>query len=223
MVRESIDAGYPCYGWELEIPEFYLVYGYDDQGYYYRGPGCEGGKGPLPWQKLGDTGIGVLEMYSIRPGEAADDATVLKDAAAFALEHAANPAKWIFPGYASGLKAYDNWIAALERGGADEMGNAYNAGVWRECRHHAVGFLREARDRLVLPAASELEAATGAYEAVVSGLDELCQLYPWRWDLHDGVMAPVDDTSAKGIAALIKARAAEERGLQALERLVDAL
>jgi len=29
-IRESIDNGLPCYGWELHIPEFYVINGYDE-------------------------------------------------------------------------------------------------------------------------------------------------------------------------------------------------
>ena len=32
-VQYAIDQDKPCYGWELEIPEFYVIYGYGDGGY----------------------------------------------------------------------------------------------------------------------------------------------------------------------------------------------
>ena len=51
-VKGAIDAGVPCYGWELEIPEYYVIQGYDNEGYYFSGPGCDEGKGPKPWQEL---------------------------------------------------------------------------------------------------------------------------------------------------------------------------
>jgi len=60
-----IDQGLPCYGWELDDAEFYVIYGYDDQGYYFSGPSWQPVKGPKNWQELGDTGIGVLEVYSV--------------------------------------------------------------------------------------------------------------------------------------------------------------
>jgi len=65
FVKSAIDQGLPCYGWELDIPEFYVVYGYDDAGYYFSGPGCDEGKGPKPWQELGDTEIGVSAVNSV--------------------------------------------------------------------------------------------------------------------------------------------------------------
>ena len=40
--KQAIDKGLPCYGWNLDtrFPEFYVVYGYDDVGYYFCGPGA---------------------------------------------------------------------------------------------------------------------------------------------------------------------------------------
>ena len=40
-VKAAIDRGLPCYGWTLDtrFPEYYVIYGYDDSGYYFSGPG----------------------------------------------------------------------------------------------------------------------------------------------------------------------------------------
>jgi len=73
MVKDAIDEGLPCYGWELDIPEYYVVYGYDEKGYLFKGPMCEKGKGSKPWSELGDSEIGVLEMYVVSPGSPQDE------------------------------------------------------------------------------------------------------------------------------------------------------
>ena len=73
-------------------------------------------------------------------------ATILRDACSFALKHSENPTEWIFEHYRSGLQGFDDWIRAIEQGNASDMGNAYNAGVWAECRRHAAGFLKEAKE-----------------------------------------------------------------------------
>ena len=228
-VRQAIDHGQPCYGWELEIPEFYVVYGYDDgddntiAGYYYAGPGCDEGKGPKPWQELGNTGIGVLELYTVSPGQAADDATTVKQALTFALEHAANPGKWSSPEYRSGLAGYDNWIGALQEGKASDMGMRYNTGVWLECRQNAVGFLQEAKERLTGQADAEFGRALAHYTAVAESLGQVAEIYPWVWEASDEDVLPVDGKSSVAVEALQAARAAEAAGLQALEGIVRAL
>ncbi|MBN1579923.1 MAG: hypothetical protein JXA89_04420 [Anaerolineae bacterium] len=222
-VQQAIDQGIPCYGWELEIPEFYVVYGYDGVGFYYSGPGCDEGKGPKPWKELGDTGIGILELYSVWPGEAADDATTVKQALAFALEHAANPEEWIFEGYRAGLEGYDNWIHALRAGKASDMGMRYNTGVWLECRQFAVGFLEEAKERLAGRADGLFDEAIAHYQGVSANLGKVAEIYPWTFESSDEDVLPVDDNSRTAVEALQAARKAEAAGLQVLDKIVLAL
>jgi hypothetical protein len=88
MAQKSIDEGTPCYGWELAIPEYYVVNGYDKSGYFFSGPGAdEGCPEAKPWRELGDSAIGVLEMFAVTAGEAADDLVTVKEALSFALDH----------------------------------------------------------------------------------------------------------------------------------------
>lgn len=218
--KNAIDQGLPCYGWELDIPEFYVVYGCDDRGYHFSGPLCDEGKGPKRWRELGDTEIGVVELYSVKPGEAADDVKTVREALAFALEHSTSPAKWIFPKYRAGLAGYDNWISALEAGTAIELGMAYNAAVWAECRGYAVRFLNEARERLDGKAKPLVEEAIGHYEVVSRNLNKVSEEYPFSPDL---TMEPIkaDARSQAAAEALKAARAAEEAGLQVLAEIVE--
>ncbi|MCJ7548247.1 MAG: hypothetical protein MUQ30_01010 [Anaerolineae bacterium] len=232
-VRLAIDQGRPCYGWELEIPEFYVVYGYDEAGadtagadaggYYYSGPGCDEGKGPKPWQELADTGIGALELCSVWPGEAADDATTVKQALTFALEHAANSEAWIFEHYRAGLEGYDNWIRALRQGNASDMGMRYNTAVWLECRKNAAGFLAEAKERLVGQADAPFDEALAHYTVVSERLGEVAQIYPWSFEASAEDLLSLDVKSQAAVEALIMAREAEAAGLEALGMIIQAL
>jgi hypothetical protein len=221
--RQAIDQGRPCYGWELEIPEYYVVCGYDDDGYYYWCPGCEEGRGPKRWQELGDSGIGVLELYSVSPGEAADDATTVREALTFGIDHAADRDQWTFEHYRAGLAGYDNWIGALQAGTASDMGTRYNTGVWLECRRNAAAFLEEARTRLAGRADCPFEEASARYRAVAEWLGRVAELYPWSFEASDAEMLPVDDTSRAAVEALQAAKEAEADGLKALEAIVAAL
>jgi hypothetical protein len=222
-IRQAIDTDLPCYGWELEIPEYYVVYGYDDTGYHFSGPLCDEGKGPKPWQEVADTGIGVLEMYSVKPGKATEDALIVKQAFSFALEHATNPDQWIFEDYRSGIAGYDNWIQALKRGVASDLGMRYNIAVWLECRKYAEGFLKEARERLNGIADDLFDEAREAYMQVTIGLEEIAEIYPWKPDATAKAVVPIDDACHTALAALESAREAEVRGLQLLEKLVEVL
>jgi hypothetical protein len=233
-VKQAIDRGIPCYGWELELPEFYVVYGYEDgesgsaAGYYYSGAGCDEGKGPKPWQEVGDTEIGIVEMYSVAPGAPADDVTTVKEALAFALEHAKNPEKWILPKYRAGLAGYDYWIAAVESRSADGFGMAYNAAVWNECRGFAVGFLKEAKSRLADQAAGKLDEAVtsfddaiGHYSVVAENLQRVEDQFPFHGLEPEHIKDP--ERLSVATACLKAARNAEAAGIGALEKIVDKL
>ena len=220
--KAAIDQGLPCYGWELDIPEYYVVYGYDDAaGYYFSGPGCDEGKGPKPWQELGDTEIGVIEMYSVKPGQVADDVQTVKEALAFALEHATSPSKWIFPKYKAGLDGYDNWIRALEDGTADGFGMAYNAAVWGECRGYAVLFLQEAKERLEGRVVALLDEAIDQYQVVSDNLNTVAEVFPF----HGMEPKHIKDEARvrRALEALRTARDAEAGGLEALRGVVNEL
>ena len=221
LVRDAIDDGIPCFGWELEVPEYYVVYGYDEAGYYISGPGCNEGRGPKPWTELGDTGIGVLEMYRLQQGPAAEDEQVLKEALAFALEHATDTHKWVFPDYHAGLAGYEAWIDALQNGRADAMGMAYNTAVWKECRGFAAQFLQEARERLSGHADDLLAKAAGRYQTVFDHLTTVADLFPFHGidprHFKDG------DRVNTAIRALRDAKTAETKGLECLRAIVAAL
>jgi hypothetical protein len=218
-VKLALEQDMPTYGWELDVPEYYVICGYDDVGYYYSGPPHNGVAGPKPWEELGDTDIGMLEMYSLMRGDAADDRTTVREALAFALAFAESPSKWVWPKYKAGLAGYDRWIHALESGPADSLGAAYNAQVWRECREYAVKFLEEAKERLGEPAAA-FDEAIRCYKAVAENLKKVAELFPFceREEGH------VKDKGrcAEAAAALREARKAEEAGLAALGTLLGA-
>ena len=219
--KRAIDDGLPCYGWELDMPEFYLVYGYDDAGYYFSGPGCDSGKGPKPWKEVGDTEIGCLEMYVVKPGQAAHDARTVKEAFEFVLEHAKSPAKWIFPKYKAGLAGFDSWIHALETGNANGLGMAYNAAVWSECRNFAVAFLREAKERTGGKLSSVFDQAIEHYEVVAGHLKKVADTFPF----HDRKPEHIKDETRchTAIESLRAARNAEEAGLRVLEKIASEL
>ena len=220
-IRKAIDEGIPCYGWELEVPEYYVIYGYDETGYHFSGPLCDGGKGPKPWKDVGDSEIGVLHMCEVRPRPAADEKKTVKDALAFTLAFAESPDKWIFPKYKAGLDGYDNWIKALETGTAHAMGTAYNSEVWNECRRLAVGFLKEAKQRTGASLGTLFDEAIGHYSAVADNLEKVRETYPFKGPEGDYDMS--ESRRGRAVEHLKLARAAEEEGLTILKKIVREL
>jgi hypothetical protein len=220
--RGAIDRGQPCYGYNLEIGDYYVVHGYDDVGYYYSGPMCEAGKGPLPWQDYGPGGDvkGLLCMGAVGLTDPADDAKTIRDAFAFAVEHAQTAGE---PDqvYRVGLPGYGQWIQALKSGKADTWGTAYNAACYLECREAAVGFLRESKERLGDEHAGLLDEAIRHYQAVATSLQEVASAFPTKGNSPEHL----EDESRIRTAteALTAAQTAEAMGIGVLEQLVAAL
>jgi hypothetical protein len=221
LVREAVNEGKPCFGWELESPEYYVVYGYDQAGYYFSGPGCDDGNGPKPWTELGDSGIGVLEMYRVDLGSSASDTQVLEESLTFALIHAADTGRWVLPHYTAGLAGYETWVDALRNGRAEAVGMAYNAAVWNECRGYAVQFLQEAQERLRGSTAEMLTEAISHYRAVFDRLTIVADLFPFHG--LDPEHLKDESRVSRAIDALQAARKAEAQGLESLRAVVASL
>ncbi len=224
--RRAIDDGDPVFGWELDKPEFYVVYGYDADGNYL----FHNVQGPdkLHWDRLGDTGIGWAMMAAVARHEPAGERRIVADAIEVAIEVSRRPNFLDHPKYRMGLAAYDAWIAALQ----DEslvasnkeigFGHAYNAQCWAECRQHAFGFLVEARNRLKDSRLSdEFAAAIKHYQAVAANLRALAEMYPFHPDQAEEMTRRLGDKDrrARAVARLQAARGAEAKALEALARL----
>jgi hypothetical protein len=221
--RSALDQDLPCYGWELDIPEFYVIYGYDDTGYYIAGPGCDDGKGPVPWQNLGTSEIGVVKVQSVRFIQPTDDRIAVREALAYAVEHGLEPEKYTDPRCFGGLQGYDAWIRSVEKGLAAAFGLAFNTVVWTECRKFAVAFLKEARKRLNDIGLNPLiDNAIGQYEIVAQKLDIVKQAYPFDPEMTMGPILLTERSQATA-SALRLAKDAESKGLEILSDIVKNL
>lgn len=228
--KEAIDAGLPIIGWEMKIPDYYVVYGYDNEGNYLF-LDFDDSIGRIHHSKLGDTGIGAHYLLIVRPGEPAEDETTVREALEFALEVAAG--QYGHGGeYATGVAGYDQWISALEEPDAmleDEVaghGFAYNAACWAECRRHAAEFLEEARRRLDRDdLEDDLAEAAEHYGTVATRLTEVSELFPMNPAEGEAMGKRLHDASRRetALGALGAARTAEVAGLRALSRIALAL
>jgi hypothetical protein len=222
LTKSSLDAGTPVIGWELGIPEFYIVHGYDDIGYYYNGPGVDLGVSPKPWDELANTEIGMLEIYSISPSKRADDQTTIRDALSFVVAFNEGSTEWVLPNYQAGLQGYQVWIDAVSSGRASRMGHAYNTAVWEECRRWGVAFLREAKEKLNGKLSQEFNGAIRSYGDVMVNLKKVTDSYPFFENNTEGEIGK-NQKSAQAAEHLRAAESAEKAGLEYLKAIVDGL
>ena len=218
FVRANIDQGVPCFGFELKqfYGGYWVIYGYDDVGYYYSG--WEEG-GPLAWQKLGDLFIPLLEVRSVRLNEPAPASKTVKDGLAYALRHAQNPPEWIDKGAHSGPAAWAYWAEALETGKSKRDHHTYNLQLWLECREMGVAFLQEAKLALLGRCDDLFDAAADRYRVVCEAFQALLELHPQREKPDWG---PESTFSSPEAATIVRQAAdADAEGLACLQQVVD--
>lgn len=218
FVRDNIDRGVPCIGYELAYPEFFTIAGYDDTGYYYfePGPGMTPGtiKGPAPWQSVSPD-VHWVRFSSVEAHPPAPDDVVVRQALSRITERTLHPQA---PDWGTiGPAAYEVWAKALDDGTAQGFGHRYCTATWTELRRNAVAFLREAKERLPGRADDLFDDALAHYQVVAAKLRALHELHPF--------MDPCEDTlqSHEAAALIREAGAAETLGLPVLARIAEAL
>jgi hypothetical protein len=222
LARTSLDQNLPVIGWEMAYPEFYVVNGYDENGYYFSGPGSEEAPSPKPWQELGLSDIGMLEVHAITLTQEADPETIVREALGFALAFNQGDPQWVLPEYLAGQQAYQRWIDAVRSGQASTMGHAYNAAVWEECRRNGLAFLLTAKKRLKGLVEESFDQAIQAYQQVAEELREITELYPF---FENNQPVPVGDNprSQKAADHLRAAMTAEKEGEGHLKDILKGL
>ena len=218
FVRVRIDAGLPCYAWEVRsIPAYYMIYGYDDDGYAWS---VADDRGHCPWDRLGTYDVKQVAVNCVRPTEPRPDVEAVRAMLMTVLDRIERPDGWsIGPRYRTGLPAYDMWAEALEAGRANRDGGAYITHVWMEARENAVDFLAEAQGRLPDACRGPLGEAEGHYTVVRDKLRALLAMWPER----HGADWTSTDQIAEGAALVRDAAAAEAKGVAALKRALAAL
>ncbi|MFZ5519307.1 MAG: serine hydrolase domain-containing protein [Candidatus Zhuqueibacterota bacterium] len=224
-VRAAIDNGVPCIGYPLHyIPEDYVIFGYDETGYNYKGVDVESGEGPVAWQTLGRQD-GYFQVKILRPIEPANDAKTIKDALQFVLDFSKEKNEWISPECTAGPAGYDVWIKALQGKKADAFGAAFIPPVWAECRSYAVQFLDEAKGRLSPELGDLFEEAKIQYRVSAENLKQVSEVFPCFSvsEQQREVNVKDDRKIAQAVECLKQAREADKAGLVVLEKIVEKL
>jgi len=206
-LRNAVISGNPCYMYTNFCNQ--MISGYDDEGIYLAGnsfPIYGPERGPIPLTEKDG-----FQLTIVRPGEGvAEDAVVVREGISFAFTHQKrSPAN-------HGLAAYDNWIEAIRT--RESTGTWRTIRAWHACRSLGVDFLAEAKQRLGGSVGSLCDAAREHYGEVAAHLGSIAERSA------TAKSEKVEDID-RGLTAkeLLAAREAEEKGLEALRRIVAAL
>ncbi len=219
LAKESLNYDVPVIAWEVYVPEFYVVNGYDDNGYFASGALDEKLTKSVPWDKLGTTDIGWLWLASVSKEEPKPDIEILKGVIDFTLKFATTR-DYLHDNYVSGLEAYDGWINALSSKEAVYNGASYNAAVWAECRYHAGKFLSEMKTKLPGMADPEFDELIKLYGKIAEDLKTVSEIFPFEMKT-DKI---TDDSKInRAIDALKSAKENEKNALKTLVKIEQKL
>lgn len=224
LVQKSIDQGIPAIAFDLFIPEFGNIYGYDDeQRVFYAKDVSQ--DGTIPYQRFVEPKIHVLFLITIADSIPHSKYEMLRMALDMIVDHARGR-EWNheFKGnFAMGLDGYDAWIGVMKRREADEFGNAYNVAVVADAREFAAEFLRRMAadwsadnyvERTVRAKAAE---AAVHYGNVAEAFGRIREQFPFPQGGTPNEASVADRT----IAWLEEAKEAETKGVAVLEGLLD--
>jgi hypothetical protein len=222
LIQQSVDRGIPAMTFDLFIPEFGLIYGYDDENQLFHGKDVSQ-EGTVSYTDFVEK-RNMLWVTTINESLPHSKYETLRMALDMIVDHTRGR-EWqhIFEGkYFIGLAGYDAWITCMERRNADPFGNAYNAAIVSDAREFAAQFLRELAVRwngtnVVERTVRKLAAEAAAYyEKAAVALTELRTMFPFPQGGQPGDPATAD----RAIGLLQSAREAESQGIDVLERLL---
>ncbi|CAG7639053.1 hypothetical protein ACFQI7_08440 [Paenibacillus allorhizosphaerae] len=226
LVQRSIDRGVPAIVWDLFLPEFGVLYGYDDDRSSLYGKDLYQ-NGTIKYEQLGGGRTGemfVLALIGLIPVHPAD---VLRDMLQMTFDHLEERGngKPTDP-FRAGPAGYAAWIEAFRSGNVEPNGNAYHIHQLYDAREFAVAFLcrlngswgndSSGRDRKIRVLAGE---AAEYYAEAVKALRKLRVLFP---DPYGGE-PNLAKNARTAIWVLQYAKVQEEQAIERLRGIADVL
>ena len=221
-IKASLDRGVAVVLWGVDAPEFGVVSGYDDADGVFLVDGVarlNGGRStPILYENVGRT-ADVPELHYVVPVERVPwDAAAAHRAALRDYVERTDVRPQLVPRSPSGLRAYDNWLTALERGTFVPFGLRYNTAVLADARKHAATYLtRLAGGALPLPHLAEAAGTAGENGALFRRMLEVLGMAGPEGAAHLG--QPVAPEQAQALVPLVRAaRGLEARQLELIKR-----
>lgn len=222
LIHSSVNRGYPVLSWDLVIPEFGLIYGYDDgKRQLQAGDNC-GHDQEIAYESLGRGIIEELFVLAIEESVETDQRTMLTNAIQTALAHYRGEDQDCEVSV-SGLSAYAAWQEAFQKGTVEPNGNSYTTAIAYDARRNAALFWSEIADTWVDPAIDAIRPtireAAAVYEQIAGEYKSLSQLFPFPAGGEPNDPA----NSEKAISLLQSIEAREQQAVTLLEHMLQSL
>jgi hypothetical protein len=111
MIRTSIDGGIPAVSWDIGLPEWGLITGYNDENKQFTTLSIKGDQGKMAYDLLGKREIPMLSVLTIVGRSQKQQQDILNDTLKLAVSHLRGE-EWCEN--TKGLKAYPAFIAFFE-------------------------------------------------------------------------------------------------------------
>ncbi len=203
-IKSAVDEGRAPIAWDIGIPEWGLIAGYDDENKEYETIDCRGIRGTMPYTQLGKREIPILAVtIPGKPtGESMLDLSPRAVAAAICHAHGLE----VSFGNATGLHAYPAWASLIKSVDQTGFNSQYYAGTYAHLRGCAASYLNYlAGENLKFKPAAEAYAKTAAHlNDVRDARNDPAFPSPMLLDrMESGILAAYE-AEKKGVAELEK-------------------
>ena len=168
----AVDAGDVAIVWDINIPEWGLITGYDAKAQIYQTLDCDNQPGELPFARLGQGAVPILSVTILTEPNGRSQAERQRRALELAVAHARHQ-QWLDRGdYQDGSEAFALWADAIEATDPDLVHwdfAGYYARHYFSARADACDYVRR------LAGENEaLQQAADAYEQAAQHLYAVC-------------------------------------------------
>ncbi len=221
LIHDAIDRGHAVLSWDLFIPEFGLIYGYDTETRQFQaGDNCGHDK-PIAYDHLGRGLVEELFVLAIDKQLDIDQKTMLANALRTILHHYRQETSG--PACAHGLAAYDAWREAYLQKGIEPNGNAYTTAVVGDARRHASLFWKEIAETWTDAQFDKIRPLVkDAGELYTQIADEYATL-AHRFPFPTGGNPNDPDESREAVQVLDRIKKLEEQAVAVLEQMQEKL
>ncbi|QVK17091.1 hypothetical protein KHQ81_09340 [Mycoplasmatota bacterium] len=147
QIKNAIDNNQSAIVWDVAIPEWELITGYDDELELLFGLSIDGSEVTLEYGKLGKREIPILSVTTIIKENNLTKKESLRNVLQTILNHYNQLEFCEQPNYQNGKQAYLQWANALENTSFDSWGNEYYIKTYESMRKLAYEYFCELSEK----------------------------------------------------------------------------